>query len=99
MDDDNIVPHIINTLQNPELALRMATRRDLIETEEQTELQDETEMVASSEHAVLRDKTETVVSSKRTEVQETEEPSELTEQQDKIDGGDPEVRTNSCMCS
>ena len=34
MDDANIVPYITNTLQNPELALRMATRNDLAGAEE-----------------------------------------------------------------
>ena len=34
VDDGNIVPYITNTLQNPELALRMATRNDLAGAEE-----------------------------------------------------------------
>ena len=34
VDEANIVPYIINTLQNPELALRMATRNNLAGAEE-----------------------------------------------------------------
>ena len=34
VDDGTIVPYVANTLQNPELALRMATRNDLSGAEE-----------------------------------------------------------------
>ena len=34
VDDKNIVPYVTNTLQNPDLALRMATRNNLAGAEE-----------------------------------------------------------------
>ena len=34
VDEANLVPYITNTLQNPELALRMATRNNLAGAEE-----------------------------------------------------------------
>ena len=34
VDENSIVPYITNTLQNPELALRMATRNNLAGAEE-----------------------------------------------------------------
>ena len=34
VDESSIVPYIINTLQNPDLALRIATRNDLAGAED-----------------------------------------------------------------